>query len=72
MDNQSDQEHVLLAFATRRLYRTTPELPEKANYNLIRGCWLIDDSPLARSPEGTMIPTTKKCDQETGEDQKGE
>lgn len=72
MDRQSDPKHILLAFATRRPYRMVPDLPENAKYDQIRGCWIIDGSSLARSSDGAVIPTTKKCDQETGEDQKGE
>jgi hypothetical protein len=49
-----------------------PDLPEKAKFDQLQGCWILDGSSLARSSDGTMIPTTKKCDQETGEDQKGE
>jgi hypothetical protein len=73
MDKHSDQKHILLAFATRRPYRLIPDLPEDAKYDHIRGYWVVDGgSLLARSSDGVVIPTTKKCDQETGEDQKGE
>lgn len=63
--------HILLAKATRRPYNDEPEMPENATYNPGKGIWTIDDEPMVRSanyPERA----TKKCDQETGEDQKGE
>jgi len=72
MYKNGDPKHILLTFATRRPYRTTPDLPEHAKYDRIRGCWIQEGSPLVRSSDGTMISSTKKADQETGEDQKGE
>ena len=62
-------EHVLITYATRRPYRIIPTIPDGALYDPARGYWLKDGEPLAVSATG---PTTKKCDQETGEDQKGE
>ena len=65
--------HVLMTHAARSPYRTTPPMPAGAHYDPVRGYWILDGAPLVSSPEfsadGRM---TKKCDQETGEDQKGE
>jgi hypothetical protein len=63
------EQHVLLRKATRRPYAVRPEMPEDAVYDDVRGHWITPEGPLARRVGG---PTTKKCDQETGEDQKGE
>lgn len=66
-------DHILMTYATRRPYRASPALPEGAQYDPARGYWLKDGAPLLTSrefAEGGRV--TKKCDQETGEDQKGE
>ena len=66
-------EHLLMTYATRRPYRTTPELPSGALYDSAGGYWLQDGLPIVTVDEfANGGPTTKKCDQETGEDQKGE
>jgi len=66
------QEHVLIEFATKRPYSNTPIMPEGAIYNKERGYWIKNGEPLVsyNSEYGTRV--TKKCDIETGEDQKGE
>ena len=63
-------EHLLITYATRRPYRNTPSIPNGAEYNVERGYWIQGDTALIQT-EG-LKGTTKKCDQETGEDQKGE
>lgn len=63
--------HILLTKATRRPYSDVPEMPEKSSYNHQKGLWMIDGEPFANSSDFIETPT-KKCDQETGEDQKGE
>jgi hypothetical protein len=66
-------EHVLMTYATQRPYRATPAMPEDARYDPVKGYWLVNDTPLLTTqefPEGGRV--SKKCDQETGEDQKGE
>ena len=65
-------EHILIAYATRRPYRTTPIMPDRAEYDPAKGYWLKDDEPLVATAEFTENSQSKKCDQETGEDQKGE
>lgn len=62
-------QHILIAHATRRPFREVPSVPEGSCYSPEKGYWLRDGKPLVVSLEG---PVTKKCDQETGEDQKGE
>jgi hypothetical protein len=64
-------EHVLLTCATRRPYQTAPAVPNGGRYDPVRGYWLKDNGALVAADEfGERV--TKKCDQETGEDQKGE
>lgn len=64
-------QHFLLANATRRPYREAPELPEGSCYDELSGFWRSASGEiLARDP--LFGPKTKKNDQETGEDQKGE
>ena len=66
-------EHVLLSYATRRPYRATPAMPDRAHYDPAKGYWLKDGIPLVTSDEFLeSVSASKKCDQETGEDQKGE
>lgn len=66
-------QHVLLKHATRRPYREMPELPDGAIYNAALGVWTLNGGPLVSSAqfEGAQR-VSKKCDQETGEDRKGE
>lgn len=63
------KQHVLITYATRRPYHHVPSLPMGAVYDHMKGYWVKDNKPLALSTSG---PVTKKCDHETGEDQKGE
>ena len=65
--------HVLIKHAVRRPFRATPAMPKGARYDSAKGYWIMRDAPLVSSPEfdeGELA--TKKCDQETGEDLKGE
>lgn len=66
------REHVLLTFATRRPYRQVPEMPQDAHYNDVAGYWISLGVPLALRDHASGPLMTKKCDQETGEDLKGE
>ena len=70
---RTDPKHLLLAMA-----KTYPALPldltpPGCRYDLVEGAWILDDlgSLLADTP-GRPMPATKKADNETGEDQKGE
>ncbi len=62
--------HLLLEYATRRPFRIAPDLPEGAIYDHNSGCWIKNGEPLVNHRDNGW--GTKKCDQETGEDQKGE
>ena len=66
-------EHILMTFTTRRPYRVEPVASERAQYVSVKGYWIRDGEPLVPTDdfkEGGSC--TKKCDQETGEDLKGE
>lgn len=63
-------EHILLKHATRRPY-SEPKLPDNAHYVHEKGIWMIEGEPMVMSSNYSER-ATKKCDQETGEDQKGE
>lgn len=66
-------EHILMTRAVRRLYQTVPAMPDHARYDPGRGYWLKDGEPLVSTSEFlSSTSMSKKCDQETGEDQKGE
>ena len=66
-------EHILTTCAVRRPYRTFPAMPDHVRYDPGRGYWLKDGEPLVATSEFLSdISSSKKCDQETGEDQKGE
>ena len=66
-------DHILMTCAVRRPYKTVPSVPDHTRYDPGRGYWIKDGEPLVATSEflsGTFA--SKKCDQETGEDQKGE
>lgn len=65
-------KHPLLAHSTVRPFRSVPDLPEDTIYDTTRGLWLRNGWPLVDTEEFRMGQVTKKCDQETGEDQKSE
>lgn len=66
-------EHVLITYATRRSYSIVPALPDNVRYDPTRGYWIKEDTPVVVTEEFAKGGiNTKKCDQETGEDQKGE
>jgi hypothetical protein len=66
-------QHLLVKYATRRPYREVPDMPEGAIYDSKAGCWFLHGKPLIVSKEyAGGRPATKKNDQETGEDMKGE
>lgn len=64
--------HVLIECAKRKPYSVSPEMPEGAIYDTAKGYWVSAEKPLVTpgSKYGALV--SKKCDQETGEDQKGE
>jgi len=66
------EEHVLLKHSTRRRYAEVPKLPEEATYDTRLGYWQLGGMALVRTRQFIDHSVSKKCDQETGEDQKGE
>ena len=65
--------HILMTYAARRPYRAIPTMPQDAQYDPVRGYWVLSGGPLVLSPDFADGGCTgKKCDQETGEDLKGE
>jgi hypothetical protein len=65
-------KHVLLEYSTRRKHADVPNLPAGSHYNEEVGYWIADGLPLVRTREFREHSFSKKCDLETGEDQKGE
>lgn len=65
-------QHILIEHAKRKPYSSSPEMPKGATFDTAKGYWLSENEPLVSpgSKYGALI--SKKCDQETGEDQKGE
>ncbi|MEI8662997.1 hypothetical protein [Xenorhabdus bovienii] len=66
------KEHVLIQFSTKRPFSNKPEMPEGAIYNQAKGYWMKNEKPLVSYDSEYGTRATKKCDVETGEDQKGE
>lgn len=65
--------HILMTYAARRPYRDIPIMPPDAQYDTARGYWVLSGMPMVSSPDFADGGCTgKKCDQETGEDLKGE
>jgi len=63
-------EHILLTLAKKRPFSASPSMPADAYFDQALGRWLVAGGFYV---DGYQTgPTTKKCDQETGEDQKGE
>ncbi len=65
-------KHVLLEHATRRKHTDVPNLPKDAEYDNKAGYWRWEGTPLVKTQEFKNNSASKKCDLETGEDQKGE
>jgi hypothetical protein len=66
------EQHLLLKLATRRKTSESPEMPENSQFNQTLGYWELPSGPLVKNSEFIRNHGTKKNDQETGEDQKGE
>jgi len=65
--------HILIKHAKRKPYSNAPEMPKDATFDSQKGYWVsgnIDPLVSPGSKYGALV--SKKCDQETGEDQKGE
>ena len=63
--------HVLIDVAKRKPYTSTPEMPKRSKFDHKRGVWLRDNEILIGPNSEFGVQATKKCDVETGEDQKG-
>ena len=71
MKESTKAPHVLLRNATRKPYREVPELPKGSIYDDQAGVWQFADGRTVVKDGAFAQKETKKCDQETGEDQKG-
>lgn len=67
-----NEQHVLIKFSTKKPYANIPDMPNGAVYSLEKGYWMQNGEPLVSYNSEYGINATKKCDIETGEDQKGE
>lgn len=67
------KQHILIEKAYRYSNPEVLNNPENCTYDMSKGYWSINASkqPMVLSDAGRMLGT-KKCDRETGEDQKGE
>jgi len=68
-------KHVLVRRAYVYPERRQPKAPEGCRYKEEVGAWFIGDTNealVASKKPNKPRPTTKKCDVETGEDNKGE
>jgi hypothetical protein len=65
-------QHILLTNATRRPYRETVDMPEGSVYDDASGLWRLENEKILVRDIAFAPQQTKKCDQETGEDQKGQ
>lgn len=67
------KQHILIEKAYSYPNPVMIENPQNCTYEITKGYWSVDSSnkPMVLSEEGKMLGT-KKCDRETGEDQKGE
>ncbi len=66
------QNHLLIQLAKRKPFLQTPEMPEGSAFDHKRGIWMYENEPLVSHKSKFGTQATKKCDMETGEDQKGE
>ena len=69
---ETESQHLLLDVAQTYPVSPLDLAPPGCHYSLLEGAWILDDleTLLADTPGRTM-PSTKKSDNETGEDQKG-
>jgi hypothetical protein len=65
-------DHVLIQYAKRKPFLTEPDMPPKTIFDHKKGYWLKDGKKLVTQGLQYGGIASKKCDQETGEDQKGE
>ena len=67
------KEHIILEKAKKYNVTKHDLTPNGCSYNVKEGFWVDDSSNMAMmKTDKPQKPTSKKCDIETGEDQKGE
>ena len=67
------KEHIILEKAKRYNQSNKPVISNECAYDSQRGFWIDNTSNTAMMKNDSCPkPTSKKCDVETGEDQKGE
>lgn len=67
------KQHILLEQAHRYLTQTSSNDVKGCSYHQEKGYWVNNSTGQAMMESNDPKPqTTKKCDRETGEDQKGE
>lgn len=64
--------HILITYAKRKPYFKSPDLASDVIFDSEKGYWLHNGTPLVTPGSKYSSEVSKKCDQETGEDQKGE
>ena len=65
-------EHILIQHAKRKPFSITPDMPAGSTFDQKKGYWVKDGKKLVTQDSKYGSTVSKKCDQETGEDQKGE
>lgn len=67
------KEHILLEKTFRYPESKVDPMPQNCTYNTKKGYWIKNDTAEALMlSDDPRRPQSKKCDIETGEDQKGE
>lgn len=67
------KQHIIIEKAKRYNANGIIETPEGCNYDAHSGYWVNNNTSIPMMlGNGSRKPTSKKCDIETGEDQKGE
>ncbi len=66
------KKHILLEKAFKYTEPIHTPTPEGYSFNTSKGYWVDNDGSAMMMSNAMNLPQTKKCDRETGEDQKGE
>lgn len=65
-------KHILLEKAFKYTEPVHTPAPEGYSFSTSKGYWVDNDGSAMMMSNAMNLPQTKKCDRETGEDQKGE
>ncbi|ULR30028.1 hypothetical protein MJO48_16300 [Dickeya fangzhongdai] len=65
-------QHILIKSAIKKPFNETPQMPKNVVYDIHKGYWVKSQEKLVSYNSEYGVRVTKKCDIETGEDQKGE